>query len=281
VRIARFVVPALLLLVAPAASLVAQQRVLASEAVLSLPLDPARVIAAGETKRAALAAGDDMLSDSSHFGRWHFEGKRGQRVTVTQRSAGFDTFLQLGKQGASEIAEQNDDAEETNSEITYTLPEDGLYVIIAGSFAPRETGDYTVTLAVRDPLPGMTGPVTPVTLLLREADPMQRVGLDRRMGSQLDARDARMDDSTLYELWYITASAGDEIAVTLESSQFLGAVFVGRQGAQEALGGAVGAQARVTFTAATTGTYVIVVSGGKPVDVGSYVLDVARKPRTP
>lgn len=275
-RVARLLVPALLLLAAPAASLAAQQRVLASEAVLSLPSNPARVISAGETKRAVLATGDDMLSDSSHFGRWHFEGKRGQRVTVTQRSAGFDTFLQLGKQGASEVAEQNDDAEETNSEIAYTLPEDGVYVIIAGSFAPRETGDYTVTLVVRDPLPGMTGPVTPVTVLLREADPMLRVGLDRRMGSQLDARDARMDDSTHYELWYFTANAGDNISVALESAEFSGALFVGPQGGHQTEAGAVGSRPQVNFTVQASGTFVIVVMGMSPADRGSYMLDIAR-----
>lgn len=281
VRVASFVVPALVLLAAPTVSLAAQQRVMPPEAVLSLPLDLTRMIASGETKRAALTASEAMLSDSSHFGRWLFEGKRGQRVTVTERSADFDTFLHLGKQGASEVAAQNDDADETNSEISYTLPEDGVYVIIAGSFAPRDTGDYTVTLTLLDPLPGMTGPVTPVTVLLREADPMLRVGLDRRMGSQLDSRDARMDDSTRYELWYISANAGDDITVTLESSQFTGAVWIGQQGATEAVGGAAGRQARMNFVAPAAGTYVIVVQGGKPDDLGSYMLDIARKPRTP
>ncbi len=280
-RVARFVVPALLLIAAPAASLGAQQRAMPLEAVLSLPLDVTRMIAPGETKSAALAASDAMLSDSSHFGRWLFEGKRGQRVTVTQRSATFDTFLHVGKQGASEVAAQNDDAEETNSEISYTLPEDGVYVIIAGSFAPRETGDYTLTLAVQDPLPGMTGPVTPVTVLLRDVDPMLRVGLDRRMGSQLDARDARMDDSTHYELWYFTANAGDNISVALESAEFSGALFVGPQGGHRAEAGAVGSRPQVNFTAQASGTFVIVVKGNGLNDRGSYMLDIARKPRIP
>jgi hypothetical protein len=281
VRIARFALLAPLMLITSASALAAQQRVMPPGAVLSLPLDPTRVIAPGETKRSALTATDWYLADSSHFGRWQFEGKRGQRVTATMRSEAFDTYMLLGKHGADEVSEQNDDAEETNSEIQYTLPEDGVYVIIAGSFAPHETGDYTLTLAVAEPLPGMTGPVTPVTLLLREADPMQRVGLDRRMGSQLDARDARMDDSTHYELWYFAANAGDDITVTLESSQFAGAVWIGQQGATEAVGGATGRQARMNFVAPAAGTYVIVVQGGKPDDLGSYILDIARKPRTP
>lgn len=265
----------------PLTALPAQQRVMSSVAALALPSDPTRTIAPGETKRASLAATDNMLSDSSYFGRWEFQGLRGQRVTVNHRSSAFDTYLIFGKQGASEVAAENDDSEGTDSEVSLTLPEDGLYVILAGSFAPKETGDYALTLTVRDPLPGMTGPVTPQTVLLREAEPMQRLALGTRMGSQLDARDAKMDDSTHYELWYFNANAGDEVTVALESREFSGSVFVGPQGGRETAQGAVGAQPRVTFTAQATGTYVIVVKGNAPNERGSYMLDLSRKPRTP
>lgn len=268
-------------LVASATSLAAQQPVLSPGEVLSLPADPTRMIVSGETKRAALASTDRMLADSSHFGRWQFEGKRGERVTVTQRSEAFDTYLFVGKQGASEVLEQNDDAEDTNSEIELTLPEDGVYVIIAGSFAPRETGDYTLALTIREPLAGMSGAVTVETVLLREADPLLRVGLDRRMGSQLDARDPRMDDSTHFELWYFAANAGDEISVALESSQFSGALFVGPQGGRETATGSVGRRPQVNLTAQASGTYVIVVKGNTARDLGSYMLDLTRKPRAP
>ncbi len=271
---------ALLVLALSAASLTAQQRVLPASAVLSLPADAARMIAPGETKRSALAATDDMLSDSSHFGRWLFEGTRGQRVTVTQRSDAFDTYLLLGKQGADAIAVENDDSDDTNSEVELTLPDDGMYVIIAGSFAPQETGDYTVTLTVLPPLAGMTGPVTPATVLLREPDPMMRVGFDLRMGSQLDANDPRMDDSTHYELWYVSVNAGDEITVALESGEFSGSLYVGPQGGEDA-GRGLGAIPRMTFTARASGTFVIIVKGNTPEDRGNYMLDLSRKPRAP
>jgi len=266
---------------APLSVLGAQQRVMSSVDALSLPSDPARTIAPGETKRAALAATDHMLSDSSHFGRWQFQGSRGQRVTVNHRSSAFDTYLFVGKQGAAEIAGENDDTEGTDSEVSLTLPDDGVYVILAGSFAPKETGEYAVTLTVRDPLPGMTGPQTPQTLLLRETEPMQRVGLDQRFGSQLDAKDGKMDDATHYELWYFNANAGDEISVALESREFSGAVFVGPQGGREVSQGAVGARPQVNFTAQATGTYVVVVKGNSATDLGSYMLELQRKPRTP
>lgn len=277
----RVAVLALLALISPLASLEAQASVMNASAVLSLPSPPARMLTAGETRRSALLSTDAMLADSSHFGRWSFTGTRGQRVTVTQRSDAFDTYLLVGKQDASDVAAENDDSEGTNSEVTLTLPEDGVYVIIAASFAPKETGEYSITLAVREPLPGMTGPVTPETVLLREPDPMQRVGLDRRMGSQLDARDARMDDSTHYELWYFNANAGDQISVALESSEFSGAVFVGPQGGREVATGSVGQRPSVTFTPQASGTVVIVVKGNTAADRGSYMLDIARKPRTP
>lgn len=277
----RFLVLSLAACTITAAPLAAQQRLYEPSAVLSLPADAARMIASGETKRGELRATDDFLSDSSHFGRWYFSGRRGERVTVTQRSGSFDTYLFLGKQGAAEIAEQNDDAEETNSEIAYTLPDDGVYVIIAGSFEAQATGEYSISLTIREPLPGMTGPITPVTVLLREPDPMQRVGLDRRMGSQLDARDGKMDDGTHFELWYFSANAGDQISIALESSQFAGTLFVGPQGGQQTEGGAIGRRPQVDFTAPQSGTYVIVVKGNTAADLGSYMLELLRKTRTP
>lgn len=262
-------------------TLKAQAPVMPASQVFALPGSPARSLVPGETKRSALLSSDAMLADSSHFGRWQFEGKRGQRVTITQRSEAFDTFLLLGRQGVAEALAENDDSEGTNSEIDFTLPDDALYVVIAASFAPKETGEYTLTLTIREPLPGMTGPVTPVSVLLREPDPMQRVGLDRRMGSQLDARDAKMDDSTHYELWYFSANAGDAISVTLESSEFSGALFVGAQGSHQTEAGAVGSRPRVDFTAQASGTFVIVVKGNSAADRGSYIIDLARKPRAP
>lgn len=277
----RIRVLALVALALPSVVLSAQQNVFEAAKVLALPVDAARMITSGEIKTATLAATDAMLSDSSHFGRWLFEGKRGQRVRVTQRSAVFDTYLFLGKLGAEAIAEQNDDAEQTNSEIIYTLPDDGIYVIIAGSFEPKATGDYTLALVVQEPLAGMSGPVTPETVMLREPDPMLRVGLDRRMGSQLDARDARMDDSTHFELWYVSANAGDAISVALETSQFSGAVFVGPQGGREIPTGSVGPRPQLRFTAPASGTYVIVVKGTTAADLGSYMLDIARTTRAP
>ncbi len=265
----------------PLTALPAQQRVMPSVAALALPSDPTRTIAPGETKRAALAATDNMLSDSSYFGRWEFQGLRGQRVTVNHRSSAFDTYLILGKQGASEVAAENDDSEGTDSEVSLTLPEDGLYVILAGSFAPRETGEYAVTLTVRDPLPGMTGPVTPATVLLREAEPMQRLALGTRMGSQLDDRDSRMDDGTSFELWYVSVAAGESVRVGLESREFRGQVLVGLQGSSGAFTNASSGTPNADFTADVAGTYVIIVKGSSATDRGSYMIDLQRRQRTP
>lgn len=160
----------------------AQQRPVELHDVIKMPVDASRNIANGETKRAAFSATDGMLSDSTYFARWYFTGTKGQRVRINQASEAFDTFLHLARHGAAEIDAQNDDAEGTDSEVTFTLPADGMYVIVANAYTKLGTGDYTLALEIREPAPGFSGPITTTTMLLREVEPLQRIATGNANG---------------------------------------------------------------------------------------------------
>ncbi len=274
----RSIVLAALAIVVAVAPVQAQQRLVELHDVVKMPVDASHNIISGQTKRAALSTTDGMLSDSTYYARWYFSGVKGQRVRVNQASEAFDTMLHLARHGAAEIDVQNDDADGTNSEVEFTLPADGMYVIIANSFTKVATGDYSLALEVRDPAPGLSGPATTTTVLLREVEPLQRIGVGMRMGSQIGASDTQLDDSTQVELWYVNATAGEALTITLESREFSGALHFGKQSGHVLLGsdaGAAGrAQLRVNIT--ETGTYVIVVQATRPGARGSYMIETAR-----
>lgn len=274
----RSIVLAALALVVAVGDVQAQQRLVELRDVIKLPVDANRRVASGETKRASLGTTDAMLADSTYYARWYFSGTKGQRVRVNQASDAFDTMLHLARHGAEEIDAQNDDADGTNSEVTFTLPADGMYVIIANSYGKLATGDYTLELEIRDPAPGLTGPATTTTVLLRETEPSQRIGVGMRMGSQIGPSDPQLDDSTQVELWYVNATAGEALAITFASTEFSGAVHFGKQGGQVLLGSDAGAsgRAQLTVNIPATGTYVIVVQSTQPGTRGSYVIEIAR-----
>lgn len=273
------VLPILALTALAALPLRAQQSTQSIAELLKRPADPARMIGSGETKTGALADASLRLDDSSRVELWYFRGTAGQRVTVRQRSEDFDTFLHVGRQGADEPDIQNDDADDdgVNSAAELTLASDGVYVIIANAFDGEGRGAYTISLEVRDPAPGMSGPATPATVTLREAEPAQRLALGQRFGSQLDPRDPTMDDGSPFELWFVTAAAGDTLHFAVQSSEFPPAIHVGRQGSGSIYAEASdAARAAVRFVAQESGVYSIIVRSTRGTATGSYILELSK-----
>ncbi|HEU0298662.1 MAG TPA: PPC domain-containing protein [Longimicrobium sp.] len=108
----------------------------------------------GQTVHGALEATDARAEDESFYDAWFFSGRAGETVEITLESVEFDAFLVLGRmQGGGEWTqlETNDDAGDqgTDSQIVFTLPEDGEYVIRANSLSAGETGGYTLSLRRR------------------------------------------------------------------------------------------------------------------------------------
>jgi len=100
----------------------------------------------GATVQGALAQGDETLESGEFIDRFSFTGRRGQSVTIDMASAAIDSYLIV--RAPSGAQEDNDDANGArNSQVQWTLPEDGTYSVIATSYAPGETGAYTVRFA--------------------------------------------------------------------------------------------------------------------------------------
>jgi|GEM_PF-5028859 len=106
-------------------------------------------IASGQTRNGSLATSDPRLADSSFYDTYTYQGRQGERLTVSLSSSAFDTYLSIGQvvDGRYREVASNDDANGgTNSEVEVTLPAAGTYQIRANSFLKDQTGAYTLAL---------------------------------------------------------------------------------------------------------------------------------------
>lgn len=105
-------------------------------------------IAAGQSRNGTLSRTDPQLADSSYYDTYTFQGRQGERLTVSLSSGDFDTYLSVGQvvDGRYREVASNDDADGTNSVVEVTLPAAGTYQIRANSYLKNETGAYTLAL---------------------------------------------------------------------------------------------------------------------------------------
>ncbi|WP_319422726.1 trypsin-like peptidase domain-containing protein [Pleurocapsa sp. FMAR1] len=108
--------------------------------------------AEAQTLTATLKEGDEVLPNNSYFHLYTFEGRAGEKVAIEMDSEQIDPSLRLislSKPKKPTLLEQNDDISPTNfnAQLSATLPEDGTYLIMAHTFEPGESGDYTLKLS--------------------------------------------------------------------------------------------------------------------------------------
>jgi hypothetical protein len=111
-------------------------------------------ITAGQQVNGTLANGDcRLIEDGSFIDAYTFSGTAGQQVIIsmTSTSASLDpTLFLLSPTGTTldiKVApEGSNTARIPAGEGAFTLPSNGIYTILANSFAPGQTGGYTLRL---------------------------------------------------------------------------------------------------------------------------------------
>ncbi len=256
----------------------------------NIPLDRNRIIRAGETRSSSLDGGDRALGDGSYFEAWFFEGRAGQRITVTMRSGAFDTFLAVGRHNG-DVIETNDDYEgsnSTNSQVSISLPADGIYMFRANSLEASKTGDYTISVEEGAGSGGNTGggntgggnsggTMAASRVLGMPVNSARMLQSGRQVSGNLDASDGKLDDDSYFEVWYVQLSAGQKVTVTMRSSAFDTYLSIGAHQGNAAAetnddfeDGST--DSRVEYTASTAGTYVIIANSLESGMTGNYTL---------
>lgn len=253
-----------------------------------LPVDRNRMIRAGESKNSSLDSGDRALGDGSYFEAWFFEGRAGQQVTITMRSGGFDTFLAVGRHNG-DVIETNDDYEgsaSTNSQISISLPADGMYMIRANSLEASKTGDYTLSFeggSGGGPVnTGKGGNTSATTMTAAQvfAMPVNRSRMlqsAQQASASLDASDNKLSDDSYFEVYYVELAAGQQVTVTMRSGAFDTYLSIAAQGSSEAAESNDDSEegntdSRVSFTAPSAGTYVIIANSLEAGETGDFTI---------
>lgn len=117
-------------------------------AIAAIALLPSAAVADTLLQRSCkLEATDDTLTDESLFDRHSFVGVAGQSVTVSLISNDFDPYVILLDAGNEKIGESDDISEDDiNASLTVTLPDDGVYSVLANSYDEVGLGDYILTI---------------------------------------------------------------------------------------------------------------------------------------
>jgi hypothetical protein len=241
---------------------------------IAQPLQGQGVITASQTVSGRLDASDRVRdSDNTYYDDWFYVGRAGERITVTQRSSDFDSWLLIGRivNGEFQLDEYNDDDGGGNdSRIDFTLPEDGPYVIRVNVVGRGRTGAYTLRV---DRAGGGAAPRPTGGMVLSAG---------QSFTGALEPSDPLWTDDTHYDLWRYYGRAGERLTIIMRSPSFNSYMQYGRMNGNEFnyLGGSTGRtiggqqETVLDVTLPETGEYGIRAnSHGR--HTGEYVLTVS------
>jgi len=222
-------------------------------------------IAIGQTVTGRLVAGDFVRPDGSYADSYVYQGRAGERITVTQRSRDFDSWVVVDDPRSATWQEYDDDSGgNLDAELTVTLPRDGPYLIVANSVAAEATGSYTMSLrsAGRGPVdPGSGGAGRRGTIADLGRLQLPRIAAGQTVNGQLSTSDfLRTDDNTYVDGYTYVGRAGERLTVTMRSSAFDSwLVFDDPNGPMRENDddGAGGNDSQITVTLPHDGNYVI------------------------
>ena len=107
-------------------------------------------ILVGATARGTLAETDASAEDGSFYDAYRFEAKKGDTLIFTMVSNDLDAFVAVGRDseggGFEALGSDDDSLSDTHARLAWEVPDDGAYVLRAGSFGQGETGVYAVTI---------------------------------------------------------------------------------------------------------------------------------------
>jgi serine protease Do len=104
----------------------------------------------GEAITASFKSEDETDERNVHFRNYYFEGKAKQQLTIEMSSKQIDSVLVLyfideNRQWHELSINKGISPQNTTAKISGVLPKDGIYVLVAKTFQPRETGNYQIT----------------------------------------------------------------------------------------------------------------------------------------
>ncbi len=248
---------------------------------LSISTDAVPTGAASMNERGVLQRGDATLGSGEYIDSYSFEGLPGERVDIELTSNDFDTYLILVTPSHEQI--ENDDAngDTSRSFIQADLTEAGTYRVVVTTYQPGEQGNYQLTM-------GPTGATSFDSPVETRSEARPAVGRDsveltvgRTTPGSLSSSDALLGDGEYHDIFVFAASAGEDIEIDLQSSEFDTYLVVESPSGQTFENddfNSSTAQSIVRLTARETGRYRVMVTSYAARETGDYDLLVTTSP---
>ncbi|HEX9393207.1 MAG TPA: trypsin-like peptidase domain-containing protein [Gemmatimonadales bacterium] len=249
-----------------------------------------RTIQVGQTVNSTLSSSDEIYSDSTYYQRWSFTTQPNTAITIDLASDDFDPVLLLTGLDST-VVDVRHRGPGCAARIALVFPGAGPYSVMANtSVTPvRQTGRYVLSLTqgLKPLLPD--DPCTPAGSSAPAAsangNSMHQIQVGQSVNGTLTTADNLYRDTTYYQYWQFTTTAGTPLTVDLSSDDFDPYLIVrgfhaadGRDSSSVDDDGGPGCAARVATIFPTTGTYTILVNttSTQKNRTGNFTLSITR-----
>ena len=165
-----------------------------------------------------------QITDKSYFELWEFEGSKGDRVQILMEgSDGLDPYVGLLDAFTEQVlAEDDDSAGNSNAQIDFALPMDGLYLIVATRYdldTGTSQGGYDLSLKSSNTSQSTSNTTT--TSASSTTEPVEiepgvfyiaDLVLDEAVGNSLD-------NDSFAHLYGLEAEAGTEVVIVMLANE--------------------------------------------------------------
>ena len=245
------------------------------EAVAGAPSGPEQAIA------GQLRSGDRTLQTGEYFDEHRFTWAPGTRVHLEVRSDQFDPYLIVHPPSGPQ--RDNDDlspGQSLNAGMDLQVNEPGEWRVIATSYRPNETGDYTLVVTGGSPsAPGPTPTVTPTPAPTTPATTPSPG--ERTETGTLAQGDRTLQSGEFTDVFTRTFTPRSAVQIRLDSTDFDPYLIVRTpSGTQEDNDDyqAPALNSGIDIPVAEPGTYTITVTSYRPGESGRYTLRTSEGP---
>ena len=245
----------------------------------------------GSLTESSFDAGDPTCEVDEYAEVWEFAANEGQSYTIDVMSSEFDTYMWLVGPGMDGPLSDDDMGGACNARIELTAPSTGTYRVIATTFASGITGSYSVRVTRGTGVPiddgvcpgfddfegevgGFADWNAAVAAVVPEFDEIESGDV---VTEELTDNDYPTEVGTLARAYVLSARAGEEFTVELESEDFDTYLVIHSTLLEDIIeddDGLGNLNSAATFTAPASGDYKIIVSSFASSSTGEFTLRV-------
>lgn len=235
-------------------------------------------IRSGQTVTGTLARSDTRRDDGSYADSYVYNGRAGERLTVTLRATGFQPWVVVDEP-AGPFREHKGGEGTRTAQLTVTLPRTGRYIILANSVNAGGTGAYAMTVqgGGGSPVPNQPsqsgGDISDM-----DVSSLPRIMPGQVISGRLTTSDFLRSDGSYADAYVYRGRAGERLTVVMRSQDLDAWVVVDEPDGpfrETDDDGAGGTDSRLTITLPRTGTYLIVANSVGDPKTGRYTLQIS------